>query len=309
MHGHNHSHDHHAYHSYDRGEASGNERKLLWGFLITFSFMIVEAVGGHLSGSLALIADAGHMLTDAVALGLAWLAFRIGRRTADRKRTYGYMRFEVIAGFVNALTLLGIVVWIGYEAIERFRNPPEILAGTMLVVAIVGLFVNLLVFWVLSRGDKEHVNIQGAILHVMGDLLGSVGAIGAAIVIYFTGWTPVDPILSILVALLILRSAWRLLGNSLHILLEGAPDGADPAEIKKKVMEQVSGLVSVHHIHVWSITSGKILATLEVCPAKGVSLPILVADVKDVLREHFNIDHATVAIDWSGSNHSSCVFS
>lgn len=308
MHGH-HDHHHYDHHSHEAGESAQNERKVLWGFLITFSFMVVEAVGGVLSGSLALIADAGHMLTDAVALGLAWLAFRVGRRRADHRRTYGYMRFEVIAGFVNALTLMGIVVWIGYEAIERFRNPPEILAGTMLVVAVIGLFVNLLVFRILTRGDREHVNIRGAILHVMGDLLGSVGAIGAAVTIYFTGWTPIDPILSVLVALLILRSAWRLLGNSLHILLEGAPDNADPEDIEKKLVEKVSGLVSVHHIHVWSITSGKILATLEICPVKGASLPDLVSEVKAVLHEHFNIDHATVAIDWSDSDRGSCVFS
>lgn len=307
MHGH-HGHNHHDHHAHSVGEGAGNERKVLLGFLITFSFMLVEAIGGYISGSLALIADAGHMLTDAVALGLAWLAFRVGRRTADRKRTYGYMRLEVIAGFVNALTLLGIVVWIGFEAIERFRQPPEILAGTMLVVAVIGLLVNLLVFWILTRGDKEHVNIRGAILHVMGDLLGSVGAIVAAVVIYLTGWTPIDPILSVFVSLLILRSAWALLKNSLHILLEGAPEHAQPDDIERGLLEKVQGLKAVHHIHVWSITSGKVLATMEIQPAKGMDLPVLVESVKGVLREQFGIDHATVAIDWSGGDHAHCLF-
>ncbi len=302
---HNHEHEHHSYRG---GEGHGNERTVLLGFLLTFSFMIVEAVGGYLSGSLALLADAGHMLTDAVALGLAWGAFRIGRRLADHKRTYGYMRFEVIAGFINALTLIGIVFWIGMEAYERFHNPSEILTGTMLIVAIIGLLVNLLVFKVLSHGDHDHVNIRGAILHVLGDMLGSIGAITAAIVIYFTGWTPIDPLLSIFVALLILRSAWALLRNSLHILLEGAPDNAQPEEIEKILMEHVGGLHSVHHIHVWSITSGKILATMEIRPELGANLPVLVEHVKEVLHEHFQIDHATVAIDWAESDRKYCLF-
>ncbi|MCV2218000.1 cation diffusion facilitator family transporter [Thauera sp. Sel9] len=159
---------------------------------------------------------------------MAYAAFRLGRRAADSKRTFGYLRFEVIAGFVNAIMLFGIVAWIIHEAWERFSEPQPILAGPMLLVAIAGLLINCLVLWIMTRGETGHVNVKGAILHVMGDLLGSVGAIIAAVVVYYTGWTPIDPILSVLVSALILRSAWKLLAKSMHIFLEGAPDGVSP---------------------------------------------------------------------------------
>ena len=234
-HGHDHDHDH----SHTPTITSDNERKVLLSFGLIFTFMVVEVVGGLLSGSLALLADAGHMMTDAAALALAYAAFRFGQRAADSKRTFGYLRFEVVAGFVNAVTLFAIVGWIVYEAWERFQEPQPILAGPMFGVAVAGLLVNILVFWILTRGDSEHVNIKGAALHVLGDLLGSVGAVGAAIVIYLTGWTPIDPILSVLVSLLVLRSAWKLAARSLHILLEGAPDGAAPEKIERHLLEHV----------------------------------------------------------------------
>ena len=221
-------HDHDHDHSHVPTVTSTNERKVLISFVLIFTFMIVETVGGVLSGSLALLADAGHMLTDAAALALAYAAFRFGRRAADSKRTFGYLRFEVIAGFVNAVTLFAIVAWIGYEAWKRFFNPAPILAGPMMIVAVIGLLVNILVLWIMTRGDTDHVNVKGAILHVVGDLLGSIGAIVAAVVIMLTGWSPIDPILSVLVAVLILRSAWKLLAKSIHILLEGAPDDDSP---------------------------------------------------------------------------------
>jgi cobalt-zinc-cadmium efflux system protein len=275
-----------------------NEHKVLLGFTITFTFMIVEVIGGIVSGSLALIADAGHMLTDAAALALTYAAFRFGRRAADRKRTFGYLRLEVIAGLVNAITLFAIVAWIGHEAYERFQQPHEILAGPMLLVAVTGLLVNVLVLWILTRGDSEHVNIKGAALHVMGDLLGSVGAIAAAVVIHLTGWTPIDPILSVVVALLILRSAWSLLSKSLHILLEGAPDNAAPEDIERHLMSKVPNLASVHHVHVWLITSGRALASLHVRPTDTAYARAVVRDVERELAGRFSIEHATVAIDW-----------
>ena len=223
---HSHSHDHGHDHSHVPTVTSANQRKILISFVLIFTFMIVEAVGGVISGSLALLADAGHMLTDAMALALAYMAFRFGSRAADSKRTFGYLRFEVLAGFINAVTLFAIVAWIVYEAWGRLQAPPVILAGPMMIVAVLGLLINLLVLWIMTRGDTEHVNVKGAILHVIGDLLGSVGAILAAVIIYLTGWTPIDPILSVLVAALILRSAWKLLAKSIHILLEGAPEDA-----------------------------------------------------------------------------------
>ena len=238
-HGHDgHGHDGHDHDGHDHGDhshapevTSSNQRKVLVSLVLIAVFMVVEVAGGLWSGSLALLADAGHMVTDAAALALAYFAFRLGKRAPDARRTFGYLRSEVVAGFINGLTLVVIVLWIAEEAWRRFRDPQPILAGPMFVVAAAGLFVNLVVLWIMTRGDTEHVNIRGAVLHVLGDLLGSVGAVIAAIVVYFTGWTPIDPILSILVALLILQSTWKLLRSSLHILLEGAPDGVEPSAV------------------------------------------------------------------------------
>lgn len=296
-----HHHDHDHDHSHVPAVTGENERKILISFFIILAFMLVEAIGGLLSGSLALLADAGHMLTDAIALGLAYAAFRLGRRAADSRRSFGYARFEVIAGLINALTLFGIVGFILYEAIQRFREPQPVLAGWMFVVALVGMLVNLFVLWFLTRGDTEHVNVKGAVLHVMGDLLGSVGAIVAAAVIWFTGWTPIDPILSVLVSLLILRSAWSLLKNTLHILLEGAPDGAGADRIVAHLKANVDGIEDVNHVHVWQITSGRALATLKIRPTAGADLMALTTQAEQVLRSEFGIEHPTVGIDWTGT--------
>lgn len=294
--GHDHDHDH----SHVPAVTKDNERKILISFLIIFSFMFVEVVGGYVSGSLALLADAGHMLTDAIALGLAYVAFRLGRRAPDGLRSFGYARFEVIAGLVNALTLFGIVGWILYEAIGRMQEPQPVLAGSMFVVALIGMLVNVFALWFLTRGDSEHVNVKGAVLHVMGDLLGSVGAIVAAVVIWYTGWTPIDPILSVIVSLLILRSAWSLLRNTLHILLEGAPDNADSSQISTHLRATVPGIQNVCHIHVWSLTSGRVLATLQVQPMYGVDVRSVVTQVEHELKTKFNIEHPTIGITWDG---------
>lgn len=302
---HHHAHHHHAHgedhhdHSHVPAVTRDNERKVLLAFCLIFSFMIVEVIGGMVSGSLALLADAGHMLTDAAALALAYAAFRFGRRAADSRRTFGYLRFEVIAGFVNAITLFGIVLWIVYEAWRRFQEPHAILVGPMLGVAVAGLLVNLLVLWILTRGDHDHVNIQGAVLHVMGDLLGSIGAVAAAVLIHYTGWMPIDPILSVLVSLLILRSAWKLLGKSLHILLEGAPENAGPDLIERHIMATVPDVASVNHIHVWLITSGHALATLHVRPKDNTQARIVVRAIEEELKSHFDIGHVTIAIEWN----------
>ena len=296
----------HAGHDHGPKITADNERKVLIAFLITFTFMIVEVIGGLMSGSLALIADAGHMLTDAGALALSYAAFRFGRRAADERRTFGYLRFEVIAGLINAMALFAILIWIAIEAFERFRNPGEVLAGPMFIVATIGLLVNIAVFWILTRGDSDHVNIKGAVLHVLGDLLGSVAAITAAIVIYYTGWTPIDPILSIFVCLLILRSAWALLRNSMHILLEGAPENATPEEIEQHLLKTIPNLAGVRHVHVWMITSGKALATLHVRPKEGGDPRLLVEHVEAELVKKFDIEHATVAIDWPDTAPGDC---
>ncbi|MGO3128223.1 MAG: cation diffusion facilitator family transporter [Luteimonas sp.] len=295
-HDHDHDHTHEHSHSHAPSVSAANERVVLTGFALTASFMLVEVVGGVLSGSLALIADAGHMLTDAAALLLAWVGFRIGRRASDARRTFGYMRFEVLAGLVNAVTLFALVIWIVWEAIQRLRSPGEVLAGPMLAVAVVGLLVNCLVFWILHRGDQSHVNIKGATIHVLGDLLGSVAAIIAALVIHFTGWMPIDPILSVLVCLLILRSAWALLRSAFDILMEAVPPDIDIAVLQDHVRDTVQGVAAIDHVHVWSITSGKVLATLELTLADEAQPAQVVPAVKRALAERFAIGHATVEV-------------
>ncbi|WP_291363269.1 cation diffusion facilitator family transporter [Devosia sp.] len=302
--GHADDHDDHD-HSHAPAVNAANERVVLIGFLLTAGFMLAEIVAGLLSGSLALIADAGHMLTDAAALLLAWAAFRFGRRVSDGKRTFGYMRLEVVAGLINAVTLFALVGWIVYEAIQRFMTPHEVLAGPMFVVAVLGLVVNIVVFLVLARGDKEHVNIRGAMVHVLGDLLGSVAAIAAAVTIWLTGWMPVDPILSVLVSLLILRSAWTLFRNSLHILMEGTPGNVVIEDLSKALVAQVPGLEAVRHVHVWSITSGKPVATLEIALAPGGDVAVVTRAVKRTLRADYGITHSTVEIVW-GADGASC---
>ncbi len=306
--GHDHgAHDHGAHghgsdHGHDHRHAptvtASNERTVLLALVLTAGFMIAEIIGGLLSGSLALIADAGHMLTDAVALGLAWAGFYFGKRAATSSKTFGYLRLEVLAGFVNAVTLLLLVAWIAWEAVGRLLEPSPVLAGPMLVVAVLGLVVNIGVFLILRRADTEHVNIQGAMLHVMGDLLGSIAAIVAAVAIYFTGWTPIDPILSVLILLLILRSAWALLKNSLHILLEGTPANIDIEALRRHLLEKVEGVSSVDHVHVWSITSGMPSATLEAAIEPGADARAVTRAIKRELSERFEIGHSTVEIVW-----------
>lgn len=293
---HTHDHSHHA------NISQANENKVLLAFTFIFSFMVIECLGGLWTGSLALLADAGHMLTDAAALALAYAAFRLGRRAANNKHTFGYLRFEVIASLINALTLLGMVLWIVVEAWARWSSPSPIMTGSMMLIAFAGLLVNVLVLWIMTRGEQQSMNIQGAILHVIGDLLGSVAAIVAALLMDWTGWTWVDPLLSVLLALLIARSAWALLRQSVHILLEGAPDHALPEHIEQSLCRDVPELAAVNHIHVWQLTSGQTIATLHIRPKNEQQARLVHAQVAAVLQTQFQIEHATIAIDWSNNN-------
>lgn len=295
--GHHHGHDHHAHdHGHSHEHGAGNERRVLVALWITGGFMLVEAAGGFISGSLALIADAGHMLTDTGALALAWVAVRLARRPADEARSYGWHRAEILAAFLNGFVMLALSAWIIVEAGLRLMRPIEVLGGPMLVVAIGGLGVNILSFLML-HGAGDSLNLKGAALHVLGDLLGSVAAIIAAIVILLTGFMPVDPMLSVLVALLILRSAWTITRDSAHILMEGTPHGVDPDEIAADLVKNVEGVDDVHHVHAWSLTQGQSLVTLHAHLADGADGNMALSGIKARLGSEFGIGHATVQLE------------
>lgn len=285
-------------HSHNHG--SSNRRAVGIAAVLTGVFMIAEVAGGVISGSLALLADAGHMLTDFTSLLLAWFAFRLAERPADWQRTYGFDRFSVLAAFVNGLSLFVIAGWICFEAYKRLGEPVEVIGGLMLWVAVAGLTVNILAFWVLTRSESENLNVRAAALHVAGDLLGSVAALAASLVIIFTGWMPIDPLLSVLVALIILRSAWHVVREAAHILLEGAPRGFDRRKVAESIMAEVAGVQRVHHVHAWSITQERPMATLEAEVAEPANVDETRQAIKRVLRESFNIEHATVEISRAG---------
>ena len=269
--------------------------------VLTGTFMLVEVVGGILSGSLALLADAGHMLTDTMALTLAALAFYVSRRPPEGNLTYGYQRFQILAAFVNGLSLLAIVGWIVFEAVRRFISPREVLGETMLVIAAIGLVVNLISFTVLHTGDRDNLNIRGAALHVAGDLLGSIAAIVAAIVIIYTGWTPIDPILSLAVAGLILKSAWALVKRSGHVLLEGAPDWLNVDTMQERIVAAVPAVSGIHHVHVWGLTPQQLMLTMHVSLGESVeSQSDVIRRVKSVLRNEYGIGHSTIEVEVDG---------
>ncbi len=274
----------------------GSERKVFLVMLLTGGFMLVEVIGGIVSGSLALLADAGHMLTDFAALALAWFAFRFGRRPADPQRSYGYHRFQVVAAYTNGISLFAIALWIVVEAVGRVFDPVEVMGAEMLVIAALGLLVNVLAFWILHRDESRNINVRGAAVHVLGDLLGSVGAIAAALIILWTGWTPIDPILSVVVALLILRSAWTVTKESGHILLEGTPSDIDAARVGAALRE-VSGVLDVHHVHAWSLTTERPLLTLHAVVADDADQNRVLIEVNHILKERFGIGHATVQLE------------
>ncbi len=302
--GHDHQHGHHEHehgHAHVHEANESNLKRVLVALVLTGSFMIVEVIGGIISGSLALLADAGHMLTDTMALALAAVAFHVSKRPADGNLTYGYQRFQILAAFVNGLSLLVVVGWILYEAVERLIVPREILGETMLLVASAGLVVNIISFTVLHKGDQENLNIRGAALHVAGDLLGSVAAIVAALVIIYTGWTLIDPILSVAVAALILRSAWALVKRSAHVLLEGAPDWLDVGDMQQRIVAHVPGVTEIHHVHVWGLTPQQLMMTMHVAISEDVpSQSAVVRGVKAFVQKEYGIGHSTIEVEIDG---------
>ncbi len=282
------------------GHASqhGNLTRTKIALALTAVFMLVEVAGGVISGSLALLADAGHMLTDTMALALAAVAFHVSARPADSRRSYGYHRFQILAAFVNGLSLIVVVGWILVEAVQRFLAPTEVAGPMMLGVAIAGLVINAIAFVVLHGGDRQNMNMQGAVLHVASDMLGSMAAIIAAVVIISTGWMPIDPLLSVAVAMLIFRVAWQLLRRSGNILLEGAPEWLDVPRLQQRIVSAIPEVRSIHHVHAWGLTQNYPMLTMHVSVSEGHPDPSsIVRDVKQLLRTEFAVEHSTIEIE------------
>ena len=283
--GHDHSHGH-----------TQNKKALLISFLFIFTFMIVEVIGGIVTNSLALLSDAGHMLSDAAALGLSLAAFYIGEKASDKGKTYGYRRFEIVAAFLNGITLILVSLYIFWEAYRRFIDTPDV-SSSMMIIAVIGLVVNILVAWILMRGDTEHnLNVRSAFLHVLGDMLGSVGAIIAGLLIYFFGWNLADPIASVIVAILIIISGWRVTKDSIHILMEGSPRNVDTDQVKKG-MSRVQGVIEVHDLHVWCITSEFTALSCHVVVEDGVDRDEIIQQLSGFLEEEYDIHHATLQVE------------
>jgi cobalt-zinc-cadmium efflux system protein len=290
---------HHHHHGHFAGD-SRRERRLLLAFALTAITLLAEAIGGWVSGSLALLADAGHMLVDALALLFAWLGAHYASRPADARRSFGYARLEVLVGYSNALAQFVLIFWIAGEAIMRFFEPTHILSGVMLGVAIGGLVVNGLVLQVLGGHDHDDMNSASARLHVIGDLLGSLGAVVAALLVKYMAWNWADPAVSVFVSLLILNSAWRLLRRSAHILLEGVPEGLELDTLPAAIEREAASVRNVHHVHVWQLAGGSRMATLHANLAEDALPDEAIAQVRRVLHDHYGIDHVTVQVDGAG---------
>lgn len=298
-HGYDNHHEHDDGHEHNHIVTANNERRIRFVFIFTAGYALIQAVGGWLSGSLALIADSGHMVSDAAALLLALVAYRIARQPADETRTYGFHRVRVLAALANGAMLLLLVAWITWEAIQRINSPTEVLAGPMLIVAIIGLLVNLAGTWILWSGNRSDSNLRGALLHMMGDLLGSVGTIGAAIGIMFTGWVILDSLLSVLVAALVVRSAWKLIADSIRVLLQAVPQGVDAVAAERGLAE-LPEIDDAGHFHAWILADESAVATVHVSPAEGVDPLILPPVVSAWLKARYAIDHVTVQVDPRG---------
>jgi cobalt-zinc-cadmium efflux system protein len=296
MHQHNHQHGHdHSHHDHAR---SGNKKGLRIALIITVGIMILEFVGGLLTNSLALLSDSGHMLSDASALLLSLVALWFATKPSSPNKTYGFYRFEILAALLNGVALFVIAGFIVWEAIQRFNDPPTVASGSMMLIAVIGLLANLLSAWFLMRtGDvKNNVNLRSAYLHVIGDALGSVGAIVAGIVMIAFGWYIADPIISILVSILILKSAWRIIQNTVHILMEGVPASVDPEAVTKSLLS-ITGVTGIHDLHIWTITSNFDSLSCHVVIADDIDSFDVLQQAIDLLDTQFHIEHATIQIE------------
>ena len=298
--GHRHRHGSEGHdHSGEWRQAS--KRRLTTALILISGYMVAEVIGGMLSGSLALMADAGHMLTDAASIGLALGAMQLASRPTSPQRTFGYHRIEILAALLNALTLWLIAGWVIIEAFDRFRNVPDVDGGLMLSVGAVGLVVNVVAAWILHRSAKHSVNVEGAFRHIMADLLGSVGVVVSGVLVWAFGWTLADPILSVFIGILILLSTWRLLAKVVHVLLEGAPEHIDVYRLASE-MKEVEGVVLIHDIHVWTIAPGYDALTAHAVidpdyPGSDVE-PVL-RRLRKIASRDFGIQHITIQVEQS----------
>ncbi|WP_449600908.1 cation diffusion facilitator family transporter [Paenibacillus sp. Marseille-Q9583] len=299
--GHDHSHGPHGHHHFD---PSGNKKGLMIALIITVGIMFLEFFGGLVTNSLALLSDSGHMLNDASSLALSLVAVWFATKPASPNKTYGFHRFEILAALLNGVTLFVVAGFIIVEAYGRFFEPPTVASGSMMLIACIGLLANVASAWSLMRkGDvKNNINLRSAYLHVLGDALGSVGAIVAGLVMMIFGWYIADPIISVLVALLILRGAWGIIKHTVHVLMEGTPITVNPSEVKA-VLENIEGVINVHDLHIWTITSG----------LDSLSCHLLIKDQEDdqrilqqaiqLIAQRFKIQHTTIQIETSVISH------
>jgi cobalt-zinc-cadmium efflux system protein len=278
-----------------------DQRALAAVFVLTTVFMVAEVVGGLLTGSLALLADAGHMISDTFSLGVALFAVWLAERPATPNRSFGYKRAEILAALFNGVTLVAISVWIFIEAYRRLWEPPEILGGWMLAVAALGLVVNVAAAFILSRSGGESLNLQGVLRHVVADVLGSVGAIAAALVILTTGWRYADPAISAFIGLLVLASSWKLLRDSSNILLEGTPPGIDASKVGRS-MAGLEGIEEIHDLHIWTITSGFPALSAHVLVGREENCHARRRDLEELLAREYGIEHTTLQVDHAGDH-------
>ncbi|MEQ2525987.1 cation transporter [Robertmurraya yapensis] len=303
-HGHDHGHHHHHHHHHDHSR-EGNKKGLMIALVITAGIMLLEFIGGLVTNSLALLSDSGHMLSDTSSLALSLVAMWFATRPASPNKTYGFYRFEILAALFNGLTLFLIAAFIVYEAVERFLDPQAVASGTMILIAIIGLLANLLsAFALMSKGDvKDNVNLRSAYLHVLGDALGSVGAIIAGVLMLLFDWYIADPIISVVVALLILKSAWGVIKHSIHILMEGTPITVDQQEVKA-TLQEIDGVINVHDLHIWTITSGLDSLSCHLLIKDNQDSQAILQTAINLIESKFKILHTTIQIEKSDLQHA-----
>ncbi|MEW5926063.1 MAG: cation diffusion facilitator family transporter [Gemmatimonadota bacterium] len=291
-----HSHGHSHGHAHGGSYGAENRKRLAITLGLVTVYMVAEVVGGLLTNSLALLADAGHMLSDAAALALSLFALWIAQKPATPKHTYGYYRTEILAALANGATLVAVSIYIFIEAYERIGEPPEVQGALMMGIALGGLAINLIGLWILNAGKAESLNVRGAWLHVLTDALGSVGAIAAGGLIWAFGWNWADPVASVLIGVLVLYSSWALLKETVAVLMEGAPGHIDVDQVSEAI-KQVPGVQAVHDLHVWTITSGMVAMSGHVVVDDGHFGQAILKEIRKPLHDRFGIDHSTIQLE------------